>query len=374
VGVVRVDIERYVRPGVRDIQRYEPGEDHPGAVKLSSNENPRPPHPAILAAVNEALSVSNRYPESASPELTRALAQRHRVDTNEIMVGNGSNEIIDLLVRAFVAPDENVVFPVPSFIVYALIAKICGVRGVGVPCREYRLDLDAMKQAVDAKTRMVFLCNPNNPTSTYVTAHEVDAFLTGVPDDVFVVMDEAYIDYVDAPDFPDSLALRRGRDGLIVLRTFSKFFAVAGVRVGYAIADPRVIDTLHRVRQPFNVSRLAQAAGLAALRCAPELKPFAAETIAERTRVRDALLALGLVCPPSQANFVFTDLGDSDLDLFEELARRGVIVRRLGQFGAARAMYRISIGTPGENDRLLDAMRDVLHHHPAAGRGRPRAR
>jgi histidinol-phosphate aminotransferase len=369
--VARVDIDRFVRPGIREIQRSDPGEEQAGAVKLSSNENPRPPHPKIVAAVTAAMTEANRYPPSGSPALTRALASQHGVTPEEVMVGNGSNEIIDLLVRAFVAPDENVVFPVPSFIVYALIAKICGVRGVGVPCRDYRLDLDAMRRAIDEKTRMVFLCNPNNPTSTYVSASEVDAFLAAVPDDVFVVMDEAYIEYVDAPDFPDSLALRRTREGLIVLRTFSKFFAVAGIRVGYAIADPRVITTLHKVRQPFNVSRLAQAAGLAALECAAELKPLARETVAERARVRDAFMALGLVCPPSQANFLFTDLGESDLDLFGELARRGIVVRRLGQFGAARAMYRISLGTPQENDRLIEAVRDVLHHHPAAGRGRP---
>ncbi|HEX5132682.1 MAG TPA: histidinol-phosphate transaminase [Candidatus Krumholzibacteria bacterium] len=366
-----MDIERFVRPGIRDIQRYEPGEDHPGAIKLSSNENPRPPHPKIIAAVNAALTESNRYPLSGSPALTAALARHHGVTPDDVMVGNGSNEIIDLLVRAFVAPDENVVFPVPSFIVYALIAKVCGVRGVGIPCRDYRLDLDAMRAAIDAKTRMVFVCNPNNPTSTYVNAAEVDAFLAGVPDDVMVVMDEAYIDYVDARDYPDSLALRRRRDGLIVLRTFSKFFAVAGVRVGYAIADPRVIDTLHRVRQPFNVSRLAQAAGLAALECAAELRPMAEEIIVERARVRAAIVELGLACPPSQANFVFVDTGDAEIDLFGELARRGVIVRRLGQFGAAHATYRISIGTPAENDALIGALQDIFHHNPAAGRARP---
>ncbi len=369
-----VDIERYVRPGVKEIQRYEPGEDQAGAVKLSSNENPRPPHPKIVAAVTAALAEANRYPASGSPELTRALASHHGVTADEVMVGNGSNEIIDLLVRAFVAPDENVVYPVPSFIVYALIAKICGVRGTGVPCRDYRLDLDAMAAAIDDRTRMVFVCNPNNPTSTYVTGREIGAFLERVPDDVFVVMDEAYIDYVDASDYPDSMALRSRRDGLIVLRTFSKFFAVAGIRVGYALGHPKVIETLHKVRQPFNVSRLAQAAGLAALECAADLKPYAQETIAERARVRSALLDLGLECPPSQTNFIFTDLRERDVDLFHELARRGVIVRRLGQFGAARAMYRISIGTPKENDRLIAALQEVFHHHPAAGRARPEQR
>lgn len=361
-------IDKRVRPNVRDIERYEPGEDHPGAVKLSSNENPRPPHPKIVAAVMAALAESNRYPESGSPELTRALAAHHGVSPDQVVVGNGSNEIIDLLVRAFVGSEENVVYPVPSFIVYGLIPKVCGCTGVGVPCRDYRLDLPAMRAAVDANTRIVFVCNPNNPTSTYVTGTEVNAFLDGLPDDVLVVMDEAYIDYVDAPDFPDSLALRRTRDNVIVLRTFSKFFAVAGVRVGYAVAHPVVVDAIHKVRQPFNVSRLAQAAGMGALACTGELRPYAKETIAERARVRDAIVALGLVCPASQANFVFVDLGDSKLDLFAALSDRGVVVRRLGQFGSARNTYRITVGTPAENDRLIEALRGVFNHRPAASR------
>jgi histidinol-phosphate aminotransferase len=353
---------------VRGIERYQPGEDREGAVKLSSNENPRPPHPKIVAAVAAALNESNRYPESGSPDLTRALAAHHGVTPDEVVVGNGSNELIDLLVRAFVAPHENVVYPVPSFIVYGLVPKICGCTGIGVPCRDYRLDLPAMRAAVGADTRVVFVCNPNNPTSTYVSANEVSAFLDAIPDDVLVVMDEAYIDYVDAPDFPDSLALRRTRDNVVVMRTFSKFFAIAGVRVGYAIAHPVVADAIHKVRQPFNVSRLAQAAGLGALACANELKPYAKETIAERARVREVMVGLGLVCPASQANFVFVDLGDSSLDLFAELSQRGVVVRRLGQFGSARNAYRITVGTPAENDRLIEAVRAVFHHRPAATR------
>jgi histidinol-phosphate aminotransferase len=363
-----VDIGKRVRPNVREIERYQPGEDKDGAVKLSSNENPRPPHPKIVAAVTAALSQANRYPESGSPELTRALAARHGVTPDEVVVGNGSNELIDLLVRAFVQSHENVVYPVPSFIVYGLVPKICGCTGVGVPCRDYRLDLSAMRAAVDSDTRIVFVCNPNNPTSTYVTASEVKAFLDAIPNDVLVVMDEAYIDYVDAPDFPDSEELRRTRDNVVVLRTFSKFFAIAGVRVGYAIAARAVVDAIHKVRQPFNVSRLAQAAGLGALACASELKPYAKETIAERARVREAVVALGLACPASQGNFVFVDLGDSSLDLFAALSQRGIIVRRLSQFGSARNTYRITIGTPADNDRLIEAMRAVFHHRPAAPR------
>jgi histidinol-phosphate aminotransferase len=369
-----VDIERYVRPGIRDIQRYQPGEDHPGAIKLSSNENPRPPHPKIVSAVMRALHESNRYPRSGVPALTAAIASHHGLTPADVMVGNGSNEIIDLLVRSLVAPDESVIYPVPSFIVYGLITRTCGVHGVAVPCRDYRLDLNAMADAIDDKTRMIFVCNPNNPTSTYCNAAELDAFLARVPDDVFVLLDEAYIDYVDAPDFPDAFALRTRREGLVVLRTFSKFFAVAGVRVGYAIADPRIVETLHRARQPFNVSRLAEAAGVAALQLSAELKPLAAETIGERVRVRDALLELGIACPPSQTNFVFADLGERDLDLFAELAARGVVVRRLGQFGAAAATYRITVGTPAENDQLIAALTAVLGSNPAAGRGRSQPR
>ena len=354
-----MDIRKLVRAQLEGLVKYEPGEDRDDHIKLSSNENPRPPHPHIVEAVTRALETANRYPASGSPRLTRVLARRHGLTPDDIMVGNGSNEIIDLLVRAFVAPDENVVFPVPSFIVYGLIPKVCGVKATAVPCRDYRLDLPAMREAIDENTRMVFICNPNNPTSTYVTAAEVDAFLDGLREDVLVVMDEAYYEYVDAPDFPDSIALQKSRNTIITLRTFSKFFAIAGIRVGYAVADPAVVDLLHRVRQPFNVSSIAEAAGIAAVEASDELLPMAQETVRERARVREALIELGMTCPASQTNFVFADLGASELDLYEELASHGVIVRRMGQFGASKNSYRISVGTPVENDRLLGALREI---------------
>jgi len=360
-----VNIDKMVRPGVWQIQRCDPGDDHPGCIKLSSNENPRPPHPGLVEAVIAAMLQSNRYPESGVPDLTRALASHHGIPDDEVMVGHGSNEIIDLLVRACAGAGDNVIFPVPSFIVYHLIAKVCGCEGVGVPCRDYRLDLPAMRKAVNDRTRAIFLCNPNNPTSTYVNEMEVRDFLRDLPNDLFVVMDEAYIDYVDAKDFPDSMQLRREYPNLVILRTFSKFYAVAGVRVGYAIAHRDVVDVLHRVRQPFNVSRLAEAAGLAALEFAHEIAPLARETSAERERVRDEVLKLGFACPPSQANFLFVDLGNSDLDLFVALQRRKVIVRRLGQFGSTRNSYRISIGTPDENDLFIRALRDIVSAHSA---------
>jgi histidinol-phosphate aminotransferase len=355
-----MDIEKLVRPHLRDIMVYEPGMDEEGHAKLSSNENPMAPHPHVVEAVKKTMAGANRYPLSGSPELVEALAGYFGVDKSEVMVGNGTNEIIDLLVRAFVGPDENVVYPVPSFIVYGLVCKQCDVGGAGVVCRDMRLDLPSMRAAVNDKTRIVFICNPNNPTSTYVTAGEVDTFLDGLPEDILVVMDEAYFDYVDADDYPDSLALRKTRKTIVVLRTFSKFHSLAGARVGYAIADPAVVKALHQIRQPFNVNLLAQAAGRAALDVMDELKPLAQETIAERERVRKAMLELGLVCPPSQTNFVFVDLGDRSVNLFEELYKRAVVIRPMGQFGSSGNTYRISIGTIEENDRFLAAMREAL--------------
>ena len=264
--------------------------------------------------------ISNRYPESGTPALVQAIARHHGLPDDEVMVGHGSNEIIDLLVRACAGANENVIFPVPSFIVYHLIAKVCGCEGVGVQCRDYRMDLTAMRRAVNERTRAIFLCNPNNPTSTYVNEAEVREFLRDLPPDLFVVMDEAYIDYVGARDYPDSMQLRSEFPNIVILRTFSKFFAIAGVRVGYTMAHRDVVDVLHRVRQPFNVSRLAEAAGLAALECAAEIAPLARETIAERERVRAEVLKLGFCMPAVTGQLSLCRPGNSELDLFVELS------------------------------------------------------
>lgn len=355
-----MDIEKLVKPNLRDIMVYEPGLDEEGYAKLSSNENPAPPHPHIVKAIVDELADANRYPPSGSPDLVDALARYLDVPQNEIMVGNGTNEIIDLLVRAVVQDDENVVYPVPSFIVYGLVCKQCDVGGIGIECKDYRLDLPAMRAAVNDKTRIVFICNPNNPTATYVTADEVNTFLDGLREDILVVMDEAYYDYVDVDDYPNSMALRQKRNTIIVMRTFSKFYSLAGIRIGYAIADPAVVKVLHQIRQPFNVNRLAQIAAMAALEVADELRPLAKETIDERRRVREVMLSLGMACPPSQTNFVFVDLDDKTVNLFKELYARGVVVRPMGQFGSSRNTYRISIGTIEENNRLIEATREVL--------------
>jgi len=353
-------IENLVRPHLRDIMVYEPGMDEEGYAKLSSNENPMSPHASVVAAVAKTMADANRYPMSGSPQLVEALSKYLDVDPGEVMVGNGTNEIIDLLVRAFVGPDENVVYPVPSFIVYGLICKQCDLEGRGIPCKDYRLDLPAMRAAVDDKTRVVFICNPNNPTSTYSTADELNAFLDGLADDILVVVDEAYYDYVDAPDYPDTMSLRKSRNTIVVLRTFSKFHSLAGVRVGYAIADPQVVKALHQIRQPFNVNLIAQAAARAALGVMDELKPLAQETIDERGRVRQAMRDLGMVCPPSQTNFVYVELSDPTVNLFKELYDRGVVIRPMGQFGSSTNAYRISIGTVNENNRLIEAAQKVL--------------
>ncbi len=355
-----MDIKQLIKPHIRRVDVYRPGEDEAGFAKLSSNENPYPPHPDIVAAVTNAMAEANRYPASGSPRLTAALASRLGVDESMVMVGNGSNEIIDLLVRAFVYDDENIVYPTPSFIAYSIIADVCGVHGRPVECVDYRLNLPAMADAVNDKTRMVVICNPNNPTSTHVTEQELADLISRLRDDVLLVLDEAYIEYVDAPDFPRSLEWLRQRPTTIITRTFSKFFAAAAVRLGYAVAHPDIIQALHQTRTPFNVSSIAQAAGLAALKLESTLKPQLDEAIAERERIREAILVLGLACPPSQTNFVFVDLGDSSVDLFAVCKAHRVLIRRLGQFGASANTYRISIGTPAENDLLLAAMRSAF--------------
>src|SRR5512134_370317 len=235
------------------------------ALKLASNENPLPPAARVQKATETAIGHLNRYPDGSGYYVRQALAQRHGVSGDHIILGNGSNELIELLVRAFVRPGDEAVIPHPSFVVYPMIVQAVGGIRVVVTLKDHRLDLEAMARAITPMTKMVFIANPNNPTATIVTADEVEHFMARVPDKVIVVFDEAYIEFAQGPDFPDSLAyLRQGRK-VASLRTFSKAASLAGLRVGYAIADPDCISLLNRIRQPFNVNSVAQAAALAAL-------------------------------------------------------------------------------------------------------------
>ncbi|MFQ5510340.1 MAG: histidinol-phosphate transaminase [Candidatus Krumholzibacteriia bacterium] len=367
---MNVDLDKLARPFLRGIIPYKPGKPIEQAqregrssqpvIKLASNENPYPPAARIKQALVEAIESGNRYPESGAPELTRKLAKAHGVEMEEVFVANGTNEILDLLVRAYVDTGENCVFSQLSFLIYDLVCQQCGVGRVAVPCRDYTHDLPAMAAAINDKTRIVWICNPNNPTATYNDTRQVEAFLREVPDHTLVVLDEAYHEFVTAPDYPDSLALRRLQENLIVLRTFSKFYSLAGLRIGYALADPRVVGILHKMRQPFNVNRLAQAAAMTALDCRAELSGVISEIVAERQRMREAILSLGCTCPASQTNFLFVVPDSFSGDICGRLEEQGIIVRPMAPFGAPENSFRVNMGTPDENTRFMDAIEALL--------------
>ncbi|HEY8946933.1 MAG TPA: histidinol-phosphate transaminase [Polyangiaceae bacterium] len=328
-----------------------------GAVKLASNENPLGPSPRALEAMQRLLGSVHLYPDGAAWVLRQAIARVHDVPMEEVIHGNGSNELLDLFVRTFTRPEDHIVFAEPAFIVYRIASLAHGVPFTAVPLKELTHDLDAMAAAVTSRTRLMFVANPNNPTGTYVGREAVERLLSRLPPEVIVVMDEAYIHYADAPDFPDSLALRHLRERLLVVRTFSKIYGLAGLRVGYAVGPAKLIDYVNRVRAPFNVSALAQAAAIASLDDAEHVSRSREHNLGERARVSAGLSRLGVAVAPSQANFVLVDLGRAARPVYDALLRRGVIVR---PFASLPTSLRITIGTATENDRLLEAMAAVL--------------
>lgn len=326
-----------------------------GAVKLASNENPLGPSPKAVAVLADATAGLHRYPDGAAHRLRAALAQRWKVSPEQIVLGNGSDEIIGMLIRAFLPPGDEAIMADQTFVVYKLEVTAAHGRSVIVPLRDWRHDLLAMAEAITPRTRLLFLCNPNNPTGTMVTGAEVEALMARVPDDVIVVFDEAYYEYVQSCDFPDSLAyVKRGRNA-IVLRTFSKIYGLAGLRIGYGLTTPEIADYLNRVRPPFNTNSLAQQAALAALEDEQHVTQSRALNQQEMAIVRAGLETLGLQPLPSETNFLYVDVREDGRKVFEALLREGVIVRHLHG-----RMLRITIGLPDENRRFLQAMKKVL--------------
>jgi histidinol-phosphate aminotransferase len=359
--------ERLANEPILDIAPYQPGKPIEeverelgiaGAIKLASNENPQPPSPGVLAAIRQVLGGLNRYPDGSGYYLRQALAKKHGVAPDSIILGNGSNELLELFARTFVRHGEEVVFPHPSFIVYPSIVQSVGGIRVVVTLKEHRLDLATMGRAITPLTKLVFIANPNNPTGTIVTAAEVEKFLDEVPERVVVVFDEAYVDFAHGPDFPDSLGyLRQGRR-VVVLRTFSKVASLAGLRVGYAIADPDCISLVNRIRQPFNVNTVAQVAALASLEDEEHARTSVAMVQAGIRTLYRAFDELGLRYVPTRANFIYVEFADA-MKVYQALLRQGVIVRPAVSFGAERGL-RITVGTPEENARLIEALKTVL--------------
>lgn len=329
------------------------------AVKLASNESPYPPLPQVEAVIAAGVGGLNRYPDAPARGLRRALADRHGVAPEQVTVGNGSCELLLLAGQALLDPGTTLVHAAPSFSLYGHLAAAAGAEAVEVPLAEDDgHDLDAMAAAIDERTRLVIVCNPNNPTGVRRTADEIEAFLDGVPEDLAVLVDEAYADFVTAPDAGRTMSMARERPNLLVLRTFSKAHGLCGLRVGYGVGAPGWVEALDKVRQPFNTNALGQAAALESLRHPAALDRRVRETVAERERMQGALARTAWAFTPSDANFILVrpDPGRAanGRSVHEQLLRMGVIVRDGAALGCPGRL-RVSIGTPQENTAFLDA-------------------
>ncbi|MHB8875202.1 MAG: histidinol-phosphate transaminase [Myxococcaceae bacterium] len=331
-----------------------------GVVKLASNENPLGPSPLAIEAMERAARTVHLYPDGSAFALVRRLAKHLKVEPSEVFVGNGSNEIIELLIRTFTTPDDEALLCRGSFLMYKVALQSHGRHFVEVPMKAgYRYDLEAMARAIGPKTRIIFLANPDNPTGTAFGKAELEAFLARVPPEVFVVLDEAYFEYVDWPEYPSGLDYFRKVPNLVVLRTYSKIYGLAGVRLGYGVMQARPCAYLQRTRMPFNVSLVAQAAGIAALDDIEHLRTTRETTHQGLRYLEIELSKLGIEVPKSHANFVFADLGRPAGPIYEKLLPRGVITRPVPGYGFPNAL-RISVGLRAHNERLVGALREVL--------------
>ena len=354
---------------VRSIARYIPGKPvrelarefglaERDIVKLASNENPRGPSAAVRAAIIGAIDELSRYPDGNGFELKAALAARYAVAPEQIVLGNGSNDVLELVAQAFLRPGDHAVYSCHAFAVYPLAVQARGATGIEVAAREYGHDLAAMRAAISARTRVVFVANPNNPTGTWLPPRDVLAFVASVPRDVVVVLDEAYNEYLEPSDRADSVAWIAAQPNLIVSRTFSKAYGLAALRVGYGVMDATVADLLNRVRQPFNVNALAQAAAVAALADDAYVEESRALNREGLAQLYAGLDALGIPYVRSHANFVLAKVGAAGR-INVALLQQGVIVRPVANYGLPEWL-RITVGLPVENERCLAALARAL--------------
>jgi len=331
------------------------------AIKLASNENPLGPSPRAVEAVKQAVAEANRYPDGGTHLLRHKLARLHSVGMDQIFMGLGSSEIIDLAARILLKNGKTGITSCGSYAPFSLAIRASGAELVRVPQQDFAFDLSAIGDAVVAHsdTRIVYLANPNNPTGTAFGAGELQEFLRRVPAGVLVVLDEAYIHYADLPDMPDSVQLFREHKNLLIMRTFSKVYGLAGLRIGYAIGDTPVLEAMNRLRTPFNLTGVSQAAAFAALDDAEHVNRSIKENASERARLTKGMSELGLRPVRSHSNFIFIDIGPEAQELCDELLHEGVIVRPLGWMGFPEAM-RVSVGVAQENDKFLAVMGRLL--------------
>ena len=356
-----MDIREYVPDWVLSLTPYQPGKPIEevereygisNSVKIASNENPLGPSPKALEAIRAALPRLNLYPDGDAFYLKQRLAEKLGLDRSRIIIGNGSNELIEMLVRTFLRVGESIVAAEHAFAIYHLCVHAAGGRTITVPHTGFTFDLDAMARAIDTDTRIIFLDNPNNPTGTIYTRADWEAFLERVPPSVVIVVDEAYFEFVDDADYPDSLAYHTEERALVTLRTFSKICGLAGVRVGYGISSPEVIDALNRIRQPFNVNTLAQVGALAALDDTAHVRRTQANNRQGLAYLRRELDRLGIAYAPSWGNFLLVQVGPG---VSQQLLPQGIIIRPMEGYGYP-GYARVSVGLAEENERFIAAM------------------
>lgn len=374
-----IDFERLARPGVRELRAYDPGHDLVSLrrrfaeaqligtplVELGSNENPYGASPRAREAIVDALAGIHIYPDPLGGDLKRALAALHGVETSRLLLGNGSHELLMQFAQVFAGPGDEVVASKFGFAVYALAAQAAGATFHPAPAlprghaMQHGHNLAELRAAIGPRTKLVYLANPNNPTGTWFAANAFAAFMASVRADVIVVVDEAYAEFVDAPDYASALPLVARHPNLVVTRTFSKAYALAGLRVGFAVADPGLIAVMERVRESFNVNALGLAAAEAALGDGAHLQASIAGNSAQREALTSALRERGLDISPSQTNFLLVAFGERASQVEAGLVSRGVVLRPMGGYGLGEYL-RITVGTASENERLLAALDEVL--------------
>ena len=357
-------------PGVKSLSPYQSGKpidelareqglSPDDIVKLASNENPLGPSTRAVMAIAESMSGLSRYPDGNGFSLKQTLAEYLRIDSSQLTLGNGSNDLLVLLAEAFLNPEASAIYSEFTFVVYPLAVKATGAEGVQVPALDWGHDLPAMAAAIKDNTRLVFLANPNNPTGTSFSKESFVDFMAQVPETVLVVLDEAYFEYNSGDNLLDGVVLLQTYPNLIVSRTFSKAYGLAGARIGYTVSSPEVADILNRLRQPFNTNLPAQAAAVATLRDEEYLQDSIEVNSAGMDQLEQGLQSLKLSWIPSSGNFITVDFGQDAMPIYQALLKKGVIVRPVANYGMPHHL-RISIGLPEENQRCLEALGQVL--------------
>ncbi len=329
------------------------------AVKIASNENPLGPSPLAVEAVKEAVSSLNRYPDGDAFYLKEKLSSKLGISPETLIFGNGSNDVIDIAARTFMKPGDEAIFGEYAFIVYPIVTQAVGAKAVISPMPDYTHDLRDMYSRITEKTKIIFIANPNNPTGTMVKRGEFEWFLDKVPEDILVLMDEAYFEYVDDQDYPNSLEYQNTGKSILTVRTFSKIYGLAGLRLGYGIASKEIISNMQRVRQPFNSNSLSQVGAIAALDDKEHIEKTKEVNSEGLTYVTRELKKLDITYAPSYTNFVLIDIGDDPMPVYNSLLREGVIVRPVMGYGL-KTHLRVTIGTAEENDKFISGIKKVL--------------